>query len=177
MRCNTLVPTLVQGRNTSQAEVLCDVRLLPGFDPTQLTLLLDGVAQKWRCTYSIERLSTGYHSPVGSFAGILERATADRLGAVGNKIRLLPFISMGSSDGHFLSPMHANVYGYNPVLSWDITFDTAVRMVHGVNERIHEDSVRFGALVLRDTLYQAACAQANLSFQQADHKKGEDTDD
>lgn len=39
-------------------------------------------------------------------------------------------------------------YGYSPVYLWDMTFDTAVTMVHGVNERIHKDSVRLGTDVL-----------------------------
>ena len=160
-RCNTLVPTLLQGRNMLRAEVLCDVRLLPGYKPAQLTEHLDGFARKWHCTYKIERLSTGYENPAGHLARILERATLNCLGDEAEHTRLLPFISMGSSDGHFLAPLKANVYGYSPVLGWDMTFDTAVRMVHGVNERIHIDSVSFGSKVLKETLLQAVCAQAD----------------
>lgn len=159
-RRSTLVPTLLQGRNTARAEVLCDVRLLPGFDPAQLTRHLDDFARRWRCAYKVERLSTGYESPAGRFAQVLERATLDCLGDEAKNTRLLPFISMGSSDGHFLAPLHANVYGYSPVLSRDMTFDTAVRMVHGVDERIHAESLSFGANVLKEALLQAACAQA-----------------
>ena len=48
----------------------------------------------------------------------------------------------------FLAPLGAHVYGYSPVYPWDMTFDTAVTMVHGINERIHKDSVRFGTRVL-----------------------------
>ncbi len=158
-RCSTLVPTLLQGSNTARAEVLCDVRLLPGFDPAQLTGHLDAFARKWRCTYKVEKLSTGYESAAGRFADILERATLLCLGDEAKNTRLLPFISMGSSDGHFLAPLQANVYGYSPVLSRDMTFDTAVRMVHGVDERIHADSVSFGANVLKEALLQAASAQ------------------
>ena len=55
---------------------------------------------------------------------------------------------MGSSDGRFLKPLGASVYGFSPVLGWDMTFDQAVRMVHGVNERIHRDSLQFGCRVL-----------------------------
>ncbi|MPN10661.1 hypothetical protein SDC9_157956 [bioreactor metagenome] len=68
---------------------------------------------------------------------------------------------MGSSDGHFLAPLKANVYGYSPVPGWDMTFDTAVRMVHGINERIHIDSVSFGSKVMKETLLQAVCAQTD----------------
>ena len=53
-----------------------------------------------------------------------------------------------SSDGRFLTGLGARVYGYSPVYLWDMTFDTAVTMVHGVNERIHKDSVRLGTDVL-----------------------------
>ena len=61
---------------------------------------------------------------------------------------ILPFVTMGSSDGRFLTGLGARVYGYSPVYLWDMTFDTAVTMVHGVNERIHKDSVRLGTEVL-----------------------------
>lgn len=64
------------------------------------------------------------------------------------KAQILPFVSMGSSDGRFLTGLGARVYGYSPVYLWDMTFDTAVTMVHGVNERIHKDSVRLGTDVL-----------------------------
>ena len=73
---------------------------------------------------------------------------------------MVPFVSMGSSDGHLLVDCGAHVYGYSPVLPWDMTFDTAVSMVHGVNERIHRDSVLFGCRVLTQAVEKAAKKEA-----------------
>ena len=50
----------------------------------------------------------------------------------------------------------AHVYGYSPVYAWDMTFDTAVSMVHGVNEKIHKDSVCLGCRVLTQAVCKAA---------------------
>ena len=78
------------------------------------------------------------------------------LGKTRQEAQLLPFVSMGSSDGRFLVDAGAHVYGYSPVLSWDMTFDSAVAMVHGINERIHKDSVLFGCRVLTLAVQMAA---------------------
>lgn len=156
MRRSTLTPTLIHGRNTAQVEVVCDVRLLPGFTREDLIPLLDGFKSKWDCDYQIESLSTGYQSAGGALIKVLEKALLARLDEP--SARLLPFVSMGSSDGRFLTPYHANVYGFSPVLKWDMTFDSAVRMVHGTDERIHAQSVHFGCEVLTAALLDAVRA-------------------
>ena len=69
---------------------------------------------------------------------------------------ILPFVSMGASDGRLLAGTGARVYGYSPVLAWDMTFDSAVTMVHGIDERIHRDSVEFGCRVLTQAVRDAA---------------------
>ncbi|MDD3409271.1 MAG: M20/M25/M40 family metallo-hydrolase [Eubacteriales bacterium] len=158
MRRNTLTPTIVKGRGTALVEVICDVRLLPGYPREALERLLDKLAKEWDCDCTIDALSDGYESEIGPLAQTLEEATLAQLGRHDGSVRMLPFISMGSSDGHYLAPLRANVYGYSPVLSWDMTFDTAVRMVHGVDERIHEQSLSFGCKVL-STALRAACAK------------------
>ena len=38
-----------------------------------------------------------------------------------------------------------------------MTFDQAVSMVHGVDEKIHRESVLFGCLVLERAVRQAVC--------------------
>ena len=102
----------------------------------------------------------GYESqPEGGLIGCLEEATKMELGEDGKRAEVLPFISMGSSDGRFLVPMKAKVYGYSPVLSWDMTFDQAVSMVHGVDEKIHRESVLFGCRVLENAVCRAVCGR------------------
>ena len=117
--------------------MICDVRLLPGYGTEYLKELTDSLAEKMGCGLpDFYPSARGYESqPEGGLIGRLEEATRMELGEAGKRAELLPFISMGSSDGRFLVPMKAKVYGYSPVLPWDMTFDQAVSMVHGVDEK------------------------------------------
>lgn len=157
MKHNTLTVTMISGRNVNEVKVTCDVRLIPGFGREYLIEVLDELAQKWDCEYEIIALGKGYESsPDGSFLKILEEATLEVLGKSKSEAEILPFVSMGSSDGHLLVDSGARVHGYSPVYSWDMTFDTTLPMVHGVNERIHKDSVVFGCRVLTLAVSRAA---------------------
>jgi acetylornithine deacetylase/succinyl-diaminopimelate desuccinylase-like protein len=149
--------TLISGRNVNEVKVTCDVRLLPGFDESYLKKILNELSQKWDCEYTILSLGKGYESsPEGEFMSILEQATLEALGKTKEEAEILPFVSMGSSDGRYLVDSGAHVYGYSPVYSWDMTFDTAVSMVHGVNEKIHKDSVLLGCRALTLAVRKAA---------------------
>lgn len=149
MKHNSLTVTMITGRNVNEVKVICDVRLLPGVGRDELEAVLKALSEKWDCGYEIVSLSGGYESsPEGEFLQILEKATLEVRGLSRERAEILPFVSMGSSDGRFLWDTGARVYGYSPVLPWDMTFDSAVGMVHGVNERIHRDSVVFGSRVL-----------------------------
>lgn len=157
MKQNTLTVTMISGINVNEVTLTCDVRLLPGFSRDYLVSILEELSQKWDCTYEIPALGKGYESsPQGEFLKILEDATLEVLGKTKEETQLLPFVSMGSSDGHLLVDSGAHVYGYSPVYSWDMTFDSAVSMVHGINERIHKDSVVFGCRVLTLAVERAA---------------------
>ena len=123
--------------------------------------VLKNLAEKWDCSYRIVSLSQGYESsPDGEMLKILEEATLEILGKTKEEAEILPFVSMGSSDGRFLADLDTKVYGYSPVYAWDMTFDSAVTMVHGINERIHRDSVVFGSKVL--TLAVCRAAQSGI---------------
>ena len=75
-----------------------------------LKSVLDGLAQKWDCDYRIVSLSKGYESsPESGFLSILENATLRVLGKTREEVQLLPFVSMGSSDGRFLVDSRARV--------------------------------------------------------------------
>ena len=157
MKRNTMTVTMITGRNVNEVKVTCDVRLLPGFDRSWLTEILNELSLKWDCEYTIVSLGKGYESnPEGEFMKILEAATLEALGTTCEETQILPFVSMGSSDGRYLVDAGAHVYGYSPVYAWDMTFDSAVSMVHGVNERIHKDSVCLGCRVLTQAVRNAA---------------------
>lgn len=156
MKRSTMTVTMISGRNVNEVKVTCDVRLLPGFGESYLRSVLDALAEKWDCDYRIVSLSAGYESsPESAFLGILENATLQVLGKTREQVQILPFVSMGSSDGRYLVDSQARVYGYSPVYHWDMTFDTAVTMVHGINERIHKDSVQLGTDVLTLAVHNA----------------------
>lgn len=158
MNRNTMTVTLIKGKNVNRVSVICDVRLLPGYGTDYLKEITDGLAKRWDAQCTILSFSEGYESQCeGGLVTSLECATKECLGDEGADAKLLPFISMGSSDGRFLVPLKAKVYGYSPVLSWDMTFDQAVSMVHGVDEKIHKDSVVFGCNVLTKAIFEAVC--------------------
>lgn len=157
MKKNTMTVTMIEGKNVNEVKVICDVRLLPGFGRSYLEQELSRLEKKWDCCAKILALGEGYESsPESGFLTLLEDATLEVLGKTREQAQILPFVSMGSSDGHFLAEYGARVYGYSPVCSWDMTFDTAVSMVHGINERIHKDSVVFGSRVLTLAVERAA---------------------
>lgn len=160
MNRNTMTVTMIEGKNANRVKVICDVRLLPGYGEAYLKEIAGRLAERWDAEWRIVSFNEGYESrPEGGLAECLKKATKACLGEDGRRAELLPFISMGSSDGRFLVPMRARVYGYSPVLAWDMTFDTAVSMVHGVDERIHRESVLFGCRVLKEALLWAVTGE------------------
>lgn len=160
MKQNSMTVTMITGKNVNEVKITCDVRLLPGFDRSYLEEILKDLSRRWDCEYTIVSLGQGYESsPEGEFLEILEQATLEALGRTKEEAEILPFVSMGSSDGRFLVDSGARVYGYSPVYSWDMTFDSAVTMVHGVNERIHRDSVALGCRVLSLAVRRAAAEE------------------
>ena len=157
MKRNTMTVTMITGRSVNAVTLTCDVRLLPGFGRDYLEGVLDKLCRKWDCEARIVDLGEGYESnPNGPFLDLLEEATLAALGKTRDEAEILPFVSMGASDGRWLTGTGARVYGYSPVYSWDMTFDTAVRMVHGIDERIHRDSVKLGCEVLTLAVRAAA---------------------
>jgi len=148
MRSNTITPTLMQGAGLREVTVTCDTRLLPGYGLSYLESTVRPLAEKWGAELRIISFSEGYESEAGNTLHLLEDCLQEELPQPRKPVALVPFLSMGSSDGRFLQPLGASVYGFSPVLPWDMTFDQAVRMVHGVDERIHRDSLDFGCRVL-----------------------------
>ena len=157
MKRNTMTVTMITGKNVNAVTVTCDVRLLPGFGRDYLEGVLARLCEKWDCEARIVDLGEGYESsPEGGFLRLLEDATLAALGRSRDEVQILPFVSMGASDGRWLTGTGARVYGYSPVYSWDMTFDSAVKMVHGIDERIHRDSVLLGCDVLKRAVLAAA---------------------
>ena len=104
MKQNSMTVTMITGKNVNEVTLVCDVRLLPGFGQKYLQEVLKNLAEKWDCSYRIVSLSQGYESsPDGEMLKILEEATLEILGKTKEEAEILPFVSMGSSDGRFLA--------------------------------------------------------------------------
>ena len=158
MRHNTITPTLVQGENLRHVTVTCDVRLLPDFQEATLLEIVRALALEWGADVEIGSLTAGYESDAGEALPLLEACLRAELPPGEAEVALVPFLSMGSSDGRYLKGLAASVYGFSPVLPWDMTFEQAVRMVHGIDERIHRDSLDFGCRVLTRAVRRLAGA-------------------
>lgn len=139
MQSSTLTVTMVEGVSPVETVITCDVRLLPGMQKDVLERIFTDRANAFDADWAWMSYSEGYEGQGSELLDIMEKETGERV---------VPFLSMGASDGRYLAPLGARVYGYSPVLPSDVTFDQAVSMVHGVDERIHVDSVTFGAQVL-----------------------------
>ena len=148
MRVNTLTPTLVKGNGLQEVTVICDARLLPGCGLAELEAVTLPLAQQFGAEMQIVSFSEGYESAPDETVQLLGECLLAELPPEDADAQPVPFLSMGSSDGRFLQPLGASVYGFSPVLKQDMTFEQAVRMVHGVNERIHRDSLAFGCRVV-----------------------------
>ena len=71
--------------------------------------------------------------------------------------KVLPMIALGRTDGRFI---RSNVYGYSPLLA-DVPFSQVLKMVHGPNEHITEDSLYFGAEVIYRAVLQTVQSPAS----------------
>lgn len=147
---NTLAVTVWRGGRAWKSadydnELFADVRLLPGVSRGELEKQLEELTEGLPVEWEILNFQAGYEAnPDSALFRALSAAVTQRLPGV----EVLPFLSAGASDGRYLQPYGARVYGFSPVLVEDMTFDQAVSMVHGVNERISINSLIFGTEVL-----------------------------
>lgn len=154
MTRNTITATVWSGgkqnRNIKYAtELLVDVRTLPGVDRSQLESVISDLTTELPVEVEITRFNPGYES---SFTSALFTSMSDAIKNRFPAADVVPFIATGASDGRFLQNFNANVCGFSPVLIEDMTFEKAVSMVHGVDERISVESLLFGIEVLYDAV-------------------------
>jgi acetylornithine deacetylase/succinyl-diaminopimelate desuccinylase-like protein len=115
-------------------DVICDCRALAGQSPSDIRQQVSGaLGNKLRYELELlEPLEGGTESPIDSpLYRMLEQYVAERLpGAI-----LLPVISAGFSDSHWVRSEHGTVaYGFAPLLSLDA--DAYGRAAHGADESI-----------------------------------------
>lgn len=164
MRKHTLTPTVWRGGKRDRQpggpfRIEIDARLLPGYSRDWLESTLSRLTEGVNADLQITAFDAGFESPQSSGS---RSHGSSRDGGLFDSIRRImgrripeadvaPFLSSGGSDGRFLTGLCDVIYGFSPVLP-DLTYDRAISMVHGVDERISVESLWFGAEVLRDVL-------------------------
>lgn len=154
MTKNTICVTMWRGGKKNcgpdyQAEAYADIRLLPGVTRDMVVEKINHIADGLGAEWEILSFSSGYDS---SHDGDLFRELSDTVLEKTPGYQVVPFIATGGSDGRLLDGYGSRVYGFSPVLDWDMTFEKAVSMVHGIDERISIDSLVFGTDVLYTTI-------------------------
>ncbi|WP_027964685.1 M20/M25/M40 family metallo-hydrolase [Halalkalibacillus halophilus] len=121
-------------------ETIIDCRTLPKVTYEQLKEHFDKALQEIDGSFEILSFSQGYETPVdqnqlNSLEFILQKNLPGH--------RVVPYLSIGSSDGRHIAPLGAHVYGYCPT-DVDMPFDEVIQRVHGVDERISIRSFTLG---------------------------------
>jgi acetylornithine deacetylase/succinyl-diaminopimelate desuccinylase-like protein len=118
-----------------------DCRFLPGHDETVLKTLHELAGEH----VDIEILSQDIALNT-DFTGDLVTAMVAALQAEDPEAEVLPYCLSGGTDNKALSLLGITGYGFAPLrLPPDLDF---APMFHGVDERVPEESLRFGARVL-----------------------------
>ena|SRR5690625_2812246 len=117
-----------------------DCRPLPHVNENTLQKYIKDILQGIDVEAEIVSFSQGFETEINEsmlkvFEEELQREVKDA--------KIVPFMTIGANDARLLLPYHSQVYGYCPMLP-DMTFDKVIKMVHGVNEKIPIESLRFG---------------------------------
>ena len=146
---NTATPTMVKGGEKtnvipSEAEFSLDCRVFPGTDTKEFAsdlrkILGDGFEVE------IVREHPGTESPMQTeLWSLLEALVKEkRKDAI-----FLPYLSPGGTDSGSFRPLGITSYGFDPTIATEEEWDT----VHGIDERISQESLVWGA----DFLYETA---------------------
>ncbi|THF84559.1 M20/M25/M40 family metallo-hydrolase [Cohnella fermenti] len=130
-------------------EATADIRLLPGVSRQEVESRLNALCEGLGIDFEILVCQSGYDSGA---EGELYEAIRAAIAVHAEGAKVVPFIATGTSDGRYLREYNSRVFGFSPVLAEDMTFEQAVTMVHGVNERISCDSIGFGTATLHEAV-------------------------
>jgi len=160
MTKNTFAITRFKGYQKMSKEVCSfeiDVRTLPGVSQEMLQEKIEGLIAGTEAKAEIIRFQSGFES---DSASRLFESFEKSIQSFLPQADLMPFVSVGGSDGRHLQEEKTRVYGFSPTLVPE-TFERVVPMVHGDNERISKASLAFGTQVIFN---------ATRQFLQADDK-------
>ncbi len=129
-------------------EIIIDCRTLPFVDEGAVKSYIEELIKGLPVDYDLFQFSQGYETKLND--QMLKLFEQNLQGEVKDAV-VVPYLSIGSSDGRHLLPYQSKVYGYCPMLP-DMSFDKVIKMVHGVNEKIPLESLRFGILNMYNIL-------------------------
>jgi acetylornithine deacetylase/succinyl-diaminopimelate desuccinylase-like protein len=142
----TLAPTIAEGGKKanvipSEAEVLIDCRVPPGYGKDQAIAQLESLIGEGDYTTEFSEAVVGNSSPLDSD---LAGAIRDWLGEVEPGAGVAPIVMPGFSDSNpFRSAFpEAVVYGFCP--HRDIGLLEAAPLIHAADERVPADAIEFG---------------------------------
>ena len=156
----TVVPTMIEAGVKSNSipdrvRLTCDVRTLPGQDERfvrqELETLLDGLGLEIEIDYTAVPNSSPAESP---FVQTCHQALELALG--GQKVELLPGLTVGFTDSRFLRPLGTETYGFAPHAPTALPERSGV---HGNNEFIEIDTL----IVRTKTALALACLTLGLA--------------
>ena len=88
----------------------------------------------------MSRFEDGFISAIdGDFFRLVKKV----LTSIRPEATLVPVLALGRTDGRFFDSAACDVYGFSPVLD-DSGLGSVLKLVHGKDERISEESVRWG---------------------------------
>lgn len=117
-----------------------DCRPVPGVSEKDIEQVFQEVVKGTTAYFTIDQFSEGYETKLdGKVQTLIQTALEMEV----PQAVAVPFLSIGGSDGRYVAPNGGQVIGYCPVLP-DLTYDKAIQLVHGVNERFPLESLRFG---------------------------------
>lgn len=138
-------PTMITGSRRTNVipglvEVVCDCRLLPGETPADVEpVIREALGED---AYDIEWIEAvgGTRSPLDTpLWDVFESFVA----AVEPEARVVPVVSAGFTDSHFLREAFGTVsYGFFPMRA--MSSDLAARLIHSADERIEVDDLELG---------------------------------
>ena len=143
-------PTMISASTSTNVipgtcEVVCDCRLLPGDTPA-------GVEPAIRAALGEGSYELEWIESVGGTRSPLETPLWDAIesfiGQVDPKARVVPVVSPGFTDSHFLREALGTVaYGFFPMRTMDP--ELAARLIHSADERIAVEDLELGVRFLR----------------------------
>lgn len=121
-----------------------DIQLIPSRNRQDVEKMLDDIFEGLDMVYSITQFKKGFASDCNNyFYKTLEELVTSYL----ENAKVIPVYALGQTDGRFLGELPCHVYGFSPVTK-KIPFETVLKLVHQVDERIDKESIIVGTKII-----------------------------